>query len=199
MKKNLHIYILALLTSLLLSGCEKDEYDGMFNIDPTPDAVITFPEALAVDGKPLMEQNAFIISQNSIANGQVKVVIEVPSKHQITELSIIGQRYRAPLPDASLTGLLTPQFSTAAAVLRAPASGTAFNRITGVYNVGVNVPVATVGSRVEYSFPLAEMPATLLGTLGDLQVNDVIRFAFKVKLADGSTHVSTEVRVVVKG
>jgi hypothetical protein len=181
-----------LASILLLSGCKKDDYDGLNNIDPVPANAVTFPDA-TVNGFTLMDDNAFIIEQNAVANGKVEVRIKGPSSKQITNLEVKAQRFRGTIvaPNVSPT-------APTSADSRAPS---AFNRtIAPLEKVAV-----TPSSEVVYSVNLSALPPALTkATLGPVAVPtnaqyDVFRFYFIVTYDDGTSMVSNEVRVVVKG
>jgi hypothetical protein len=188
-----NISLLLLAGVLILAGCRSDEYDGLLNIDPVPANAVTFPDA-TVNGFTLMDDNAFIINQNAAANGRVEVRIKGPSNKNITQLVVRGQRFRGAIAAPNIS----PTVPTAAAS-RAPS---AFSRTATAIST-VNV---TPAPEVTYTLNLNSLPATLTGSLGAVQVPadasqpfDVFRFFFTVTYDDGSSVVSNEVRVVVRG
>jgi hypothetical protein len=192
--KKLIIFFLAV--TVTITGCKDDEYDGLFNIDPYPENAVTFPDA-KVDGYIIMDENAFIVQQNSIAAGQVQVRIAGPANKQIVSVETKAQRFRAPVTWPNLS----PTAPTGGN-LRAP--GAAFSR-TVASNLGVTT--FSPASEVTYTVSLTSLPASLTNaTLGPVAAPagatpnyDVFRFYFLVTYSDGSTVVSNEVRVVVTG
>jgi hypothetical protein len=189
------ILFLFAITALLASGCKNDAYDGLQNIDPYPENAVTFPEAVE-NGMILMDDNAFIINQNSVANGQVTVNIKGPGNKQITSVEAKAQRFRGTIAWPNLSPTVPTSTS-----LRAPS---AFNRSV-TSNLG---PVSfNPSEEVSFIINLSALPPGLTnGTLGNVAVPagtnpayDVFRFFFIVTYSDGSSVVSNEVRVIVKG
>ena len=194
MKKLICIYLLAL--SVVLPACKDDEYDGLLNVDPYPANAVTFPGA-TVNGFTLMDDNAFIINQNSLQQGNTLVVkIKGGSNKQIRSVEAKAQRFRAPITWPNVS----PTVNTAAG-MRIP---TTFNR-----TIASNIPVVdfTPANEVDFTINLAALPAALtnatLGAVatpvGETPSFDVFRFFFVVTYTDDTTVVSNEVRVVVKG
>ncbi len=189
-----NISLLLLAGVLVLTGCRSNEYDGLLNIDPVPANAVTFPDA-TVNGFTLMDDNAFIINQNSVANGQVEVRIQGPGTKNITQLAVRAQRFRGTIAAPNLS----PTVPTAAAS-RAPS---AFNRTVPL----LETVTVTPAPAVTYTLNLSSLPAPLTNTgLGAVATPsgadpqyDVFRFFFTVTYDDGSTMVSNEVRVVVRG
>jgi hypothetical protein len=188
-----------LLLSLVLLGCQKDEFDGLSNVDAAPSAAITFPESTGgANGLPILEDNAYIIKQNSIASGSVSVKIRVAGTEPIKSISVAGVRFRGPITAPSHS----PAVPTGAE-FRAPSS--TFNRATAP-NLGTNLAIGP-GTEVTYTIPVNALPALLnkAGTaaapvdLGAVKVGDAFRFFFRVKLANDTEHRAVEVRVVVTG
>ena len=208
--QNLTVKYTALVTlCLTLISCEKDDFDGLLNTDPVPEAAITFPQSAGPNGQALLDEGAFIIYQNAIANGGITVDVRVPEGKQITAISVAAQRFRngaATAPNLSPT--LPTGTSNVDRVKRAPS--TVITRNTAP-NVAVNQAV-TPGSTVTFTIPANAIPDVLSNTtivqpdgtlapgtpLGALQVNDVIRMFFRVTI-DGIEHRAMEVRVVVTG
>ncbi|MCP2042209.1 hypothetical protein [Pontibacter sp. HSC-36F09] len=189
-------YTTLVILCLTLISCEKDEFDGLLNIDPVPEAAITFPQSAGPNGQPLLDEGAFIIYQDAIANGSVSIEIRVPEGKQITSVAATAQRFRN---GAATTPNISPTFTTATtpAGLAARAPDAVITR-----NTAPNLPSQAVGpaSTVTFTIPTNPLPAPLMDAeLSDLQVNDVIRFFFRVTLADGTEHRAMEVRVVVTG
>lgn len=92
---NLTVKYTALVTlCLTLISCEKDEFDGLTNTDPVPEAAITFPQSVGPNNQPLLDENAFLIYQNAIANGNISIEIMVPEGKQITSVVAAAQRFR---------------------------------------------------------------------------------------------------------
>lgn len=208
---NLTVKYTAIVTlCLTLISCEKDDFDGLLNTDPVPEAAITFPQSVGPNGHPLLDENAFLIFQNAISSGNISVEVRVPDGKQITSISVAAQRFRN---GAATPPNLSPTLPTGTTntdrVKRAPA--TVITRNTAP-NVAVNQAV-TPGSTVTFTIPVNAIPDVLSNTtivqpdgtlapgppLGPLQVNDVIRMFFRVTLADGVEHRAMEVRVIVTG
>jgi hypothetical protein len=187
-----------LLLSLVLLSCQNEEFDGLLNVDGPSAVAVTFPQSTGgANGLPLLEDNAYIIQQNSLASGNITVEIAVPEGQQIQSLSVTGQRFRGTVAAPNLSPTI-PAGSTAATStdLRAPAA--LINRNTAP-NLGTNLPV-TPGSKVTYTIPVNNLPAALTkSTLGAVQKGDAFRFFFRVKLADGSEQRAIEARVIVTG
>ncbi|WP_018477136.1 hypothetical protein [Pontibacter roseus] len=182
---------------LTFISCEKDEFDGLLNTDPVPEAAITFPQAMGPNGFALLDENAFIIYQNAISAGSITVEIRVPEGKQITAVSAAAQRFRNGAATAPSISPTLPS-GTSPAALDARAPDAVISRNTAP-NIAVNQAV-TPGSTVTFTIPTNPPPAPLTdAALTDLQVNDVIRLFFRVTLADGSVHRAMEVRVVVTG
>jgi hypothetical protein len=187
------IIALMLVLTAVLTGC-KDEYDGLLNVDPYPANAVTFPDATE-NGFVLMDDNAFIINQNSVANGRVTVQIKGPADKQIVSVEPRAQRFRGTIVWPNIS----PSVPTAAAQ-RAPA---AFSRTM----TSLGVASVTPGSEVTYAIDLGSLPASLtnatLGAVaapsGTTPAYDVFRFYFLVRYSDNSSVLSNEVRVVVKG
>lgn len=208
--QNLTVKYTALVTlCLTLISCEKDEFDGLLNVDPVPEAAITFPQSVGPNGQPLLDESAFIIYQSAIANGGISVDVRVPEGKQITAISVAAQRFRngAATPP-NLNPTLPTGTTNADRVKRAPSAVITRNTAP---NVAVNQAV-TPGSTVTFTIPANAIPDVLSNTtivqpdgtlapgppLGPLQVNDVIRMFFRVTI-DGIEHRAMEVRVIVTG
>jgi hypothetical protein len=195
--KLLSIIFFALL-SVAMVGCSDDEFNGLTTVDPAPANGVTFPDA-TVNNFTLMDDNAFIIQQNSVANGEVLVRIKGPSNKAIVSVEAKAQRFRAAIvwPNVSPT---VPTASTSTA--RVPSG---FTRTSVANNLGVTT--YEPASEVNYTLSLGSFPASLTnGTLGAVRIPpttsptyDVIRFYFIVTYDDGSSIFSNEVRVVVVG
>jgi hypothetical protein len=193
MKRIISIYILGIC--VVLASCKNDEYDGLLNIDPMPENAVVFP-ASEVNGVPLMDDNAFIINQTSLANGNVVVKIKSASNKQIKSIEAKAQRFRGVIawPNVSPT-------VPSAAAQRAPA---AFSRTATTNLTKIEI---TPSSEYDYTIPLAALPASLTNaTLGAVAAPagatpnyDVFRFFFLVTYTDDTTILSNEVRVIVKG
>ncbi|WP_181305840.1 hypothetical protein [Rufibacter sp. XAAS-G3-1] len=177
-----------------LSACENDEYDGLLNPDPAPAAAITFPQAVESNGVARMEDNAYIIKQNSIAAGQISVQLKVPEGRTIQELtSVTGQRFRNGTPTAPN---YSPTVPTTAANLvpNAPIH----------LNTAGNLPTTLTGApgnMVTYTISTANFPAVLTDAqMPTLAVGDVIRLFFRVRV-DNTTQEqrAIEVRVYITG
>ncbi len=198
MKKTILKITLFLVAGVLtLTGCKDDAYDGLQDIDPVPANAVTFPDATQ-NGFTYMDDNAFIIFQNSLAGGQVQVRIQGPASKNITSLQVRAQRFRAAITAPNISPSVPA--GTAGLPLRAPG---AFSRTSAALET-VNV---TPASEVTYTINLNNLPAALTKpTLGpvkaptsDAPQYDVFRFFFLVTYDDGSTAFSNEVRVVVQG
>lgn len=193
---------------LSLASCRKDEFDGLLNVDPVPAAAITFPQSnFGSDGRAVMEDNVFIIRQRSVADGQVSVQLKVPEGQQITAVSAAIQRFRGTMPAVGVSPPIPSLTTVANQGLISPGI-TAITR-----NTAVNyTPTIEPGNLVTVSFPATQLPAVLQKeTLGPLRPvspvtpgqdnsplqGDVIRYFFRVTLADGSVHRAIEARVVV--
>jgi hypothetical protein len=197
MKNNMKPIILFLFALIAMAplGCKDDAYDGLQDIDPYPENAVTFPEATE-NGFTLMDDNAFIINQNSITDGQVTVKIKGPVDKQIASVEAKAQRFRG----AIVWPNISPTVPTAAAS-RAPS---AFSR-TVTSNLGI--VQFTPASEVTYTVAISSLPASLTnGTLGAVSAPaatnpsyDVFRFFFVVTYTDNTSVVSNEVRVIVKG
>jgi hypothetical protein len=196
-KTILQITLLLVAGVLALTGCKDDAYDGLQDIDPVPANAVTFPDATQ-NGFTNMDDNAFIIFQNSVASGRVDVRIKGPDNKNITALEVKAQRFRGAIAAPNISP--TVPGGTAGLPARAPG---AFGRTAATLEK-VNV---TPASEVTYSLNLNSLPAALTKpTLGAVQAPagatpqyDVFRFFFVVTYDDGSTMVSNEVRVVVQG
>lgn len=190
-------YAAAATVCLTLISCEKDDFDGLTNIDPVPAAAISFPQSVGANGVALLDENAFIIFQNAIAAGNISVEVRVPEGKQIASVSVAAQRFRngaAVAPNVSPT--LPTGTTPAALATRAP--NAVITRNTAP-NLAVDQAVGP-GSTITFTIPTNPLPAPLVDAeLTDLQVNDVIRMFFRVTLADGTVHRAMEVRVVVTG
>lgn len=202
-------YTAIVILCLTLAGCEKDEFDGLLNTDPVPEAAITFPQSVGPNNQPLLDENAFLIYQNAVADGNISVEIRVPEGKQITAISVAAQRFRN---GAATAPNLSPTLPTGTLnvdrVKRAPS--VVITRNTAP-NIAVNQAV-TPGSSVTFTIPGSAIPDALSNTtivqpdgtlapgppLGALQVNDVIRMFFRVTI-DGIEHRAMEVRVIVTG
>ncbi|MDO6389690.1 hypothetical protein Q4E40_06100 [Pontibacter sp. BT731] len=195
--QNLTVKYTALVTlCLTLISCEKDEFDGLTNTDPVPEAAITFPQSVGPNNQPLLDENAFLIYQNAIANGNISIEIRVPEGKQITSVVAAAQRFRN---GAATAPNLSPTLPTATtpAGLAARAPDAVITR-----NTAPNLPSQALGpgNVVTFTIPANPLPAPLMDAeLTDLQVNDVIRFFFRVTLSDGTEHRAMEVRVIVTG
>ncbi|PKV66482.1 hypothetical protein [Pontibacter ramchanderi] len=202
-------YTAIAMLCLTLISCEKDDFDGLLNTDPVPEAAITFPQSVGPNGIPLLDESAFIVYQDAIANGNISVDVRVPEGKQITAISVAAQRFRngaATQPNLSPT--LPTGTTNVDRVKRAPS--VVITRNTAP-NVAVNQAV-TPGSTVTFTIPANAIPDVLSNTtivqpdgtlapgppLGPLQVNDVIRMFFRVRI-DGIEHRAMEVRVIVTG
>ncbi|ALI98036.1 hypothetical protein [Rufibacter tibetensis] len=188
------IYLSFLCVALLwLSACENDEYDGLTDPDPIPAAAITFPQAAEANGVARMEDNAYIIKQNSIGAGQISVQLKVPEGRTIQELtSVTGQRYRNGTPTPPN---FSPTVPTAAASL-AP------NSVTR--NTPGNLPTTLTGGPgnvVTYNISTANLPAVLSDAqLPTLAVGDVIRLFFRARVDNSQQEQrAIEVRVYITG
>ncbi len=196
-KTILQISLFLVAGVLALTGCKDDAYDGLQDIDPVPANAVTFPDATQ-DGFTYMDDNAFIIFQNSVASGRVDVRIKGPANKNITTLEVKAQRFRAGIAAPNIS----PSVPAGTAGLPSRAPG-AFGRTAAALEK-VNV---TPAPEVTYSLNLNSLPAALTKpTLGAVQAPggatpqyDVFRFFFVVTYDDGSTMVSNEVRVVVQG
>jgi len=188
MKTTKYFSFLAIAATLSLFSCKSDEFDGIQNVDPIPEYAITFPDADDGTGHAYIEDLSYIVFQNSIATGSVIVNVKVPDNKSIASVSISGQRYRG--------ALIAPNKVPTAGALRLPAP--AFNRASP-YNLGTDVTGS--GSTFAFTMDVANLPAVLRNatTLNAVAVNDTFRFFFLVKFTDGSSALSTEARVVVKG
>ncbi|MEJ8802943.1 hypothetical protein [Pontibacter sp. H249] len=186
-----------LLISFVASSCQDDEFDGLLNVDPVPEAAVTFPQSVGANGFPQLDENAFIIFQNSVSTGTISVDVQVPQGKQITAVSVAAQRFRNGAATAPNISPTLPTGTTQAAVdARAP--NAVINRNTAP-NIAVDQPIGP-GQTVTFTIPAADLPAAITDdALGPLQVNDVIRMFFRVTLSDGSVHRAMEVRVVVTG
>ncbi|GGK66617.1 hypothetical protein ACD591_02700 [Rufibacter glacialis] len=176
------------------SACEKDEYDGLTDPDPIPAAAITFPQSVEANGVARMEDNAYIIKQNSIAAGQISVQIKVPEGRTIQELtSVTGQRFRSPAPTA-------PNYSPTVASTAANLAPNA--PITR--NTAGNLPTTLTGApgnMVTYTLSLANLPAVLSDAqMPTVAVGDVIRLFFRVRVDNTQQEQRPlEVRVYITG
>ena len=198
MKKTIAKITCFLLAGVLaLTGCKDDAYDGLQDIDPVPANAVTFPDATQ-NGFTYMDDNAFIIFQNSVANGQVEVRMKGPANKNITGLEVKAQRFRGSIASPNISP--TVPAGTAGLPVRAPGP---FGRTAAP----LEKVVVTPASEVTYTIDLNNLPAALTKpTLGPVQAPtgqtpqyDVFRFFFVVTYDDGSSMVSNEVRVVVQG
>jgi hypothetical protein len=188
------LFLIAILFTSVLTACKDDEFDGLFNVDPMPANAVTFPDAQS-GNIVLMDDNAFIINQNSVASGQIQVRLKGPSSKQIVSVEPRAQRFRGSIiwPNVS------PTVPTAAAQ-RAPAT---FNRSMA----SLGETSISAASEVTYSLDLSNLPASLMSAtltevtapVGENPVYEVFRFFFLVKYNDGSSILTNEVRVIVKG
>ncbi|WP_210463869.1 hypothetical protein [Rufibacter roseolus] len=190
---------LSLLSIVLVafSACENDEYDGLLNTDPLPSAAITFPQAVEANGEARIEDNAYIIKQNSIAQGQISVQIKVPEGRTIQELTrVTGQRFRNGTPVAPNYSPALPTGSTAAANM-APNSAISRNTAGNLPNTITGGP----GNTVTYTISTTDLPAVLADAeMPTIAVGDVIRLFFRV-MVDNSPQEqrAIEVRVYITG
>ncbi|WP_299825066.1 hypothetical protein [uncultured Pontibacter sp.] len=186
-----------LFVAFAASSCEDDEFDGLLNVDPVPEAAVTFPQSVGANGFAQLDEGAFIIFQNAISTGAISVDVQVPEGKEITAVSVAAQRFRngaATSPNISPTLPTT----TTQAGLNARAPNAVINRNTAP-NIAVNQPIGP-GRTVTFTIPAGDLPAAITDeALGPLQVNDVIRMFFRVTLADGTVQRAMEVRVVVTG
>lgn len=187
---NLARFAALLVLPLLMLGCKDDDFDGLQDIDPVPAAAITFPQSVQSNGVPLLEDNAYIIQQNSLQQGSITVQLSVPQGREISAVSVAAQRFRGTIP----AGSVSPSIPSSA-TLRAPAAN--ISRSTPP-NLGTDIPVGP-GNTVTFEIPLPLPEVLTNATLGELQAGDVIRFFFTVTLTDGSTHRAVEARVFVTG
>lgn len=186
-----------LLISFATFSCKDDEFDGLLNVDPVPEAAITFPQSVGTNGFAQLDEGAFIIFQNSISSGNISVDVQVPQGKQITAVSVAAQRFRSGAATAPNISPTLPTGTTQAA-LDARAPNAVINRNTAP-NIAVNQAIGP-GQTVTFTIPAGSLPAAITDdALGPLQVNDVIRMFFRVTLADGTEHRAMEVRVVVTG
>jgi|GEM_PF-2986616 len=198
MKKTILKITLFLVAGVLtLTGCKDDAYDGLQDIDPVPANAVTFPDATQ-NGFTYMDDNAFIIFQNSVAGGQVAVRIKGPANKNITALEVRAQRFRGAIAAPNIS----PSVPGGTAGLPSRAPGGFSRTSTPLEQVSV-----TPAPEVTYTINLNNLPAALTKpTLGNVQAPaadapqyDVFRFFFLVTYDDGSTAFSNEVRVVVQG
>ncbi|RNI31089.1 hypothetical protein [Rufibacter latericius] len=190
---------LSLLSIMLLafSACENDEYDGLVNPDPIPSAAITFPQSVESNGVARLEDNAYIIKQNSIAQGQISVQIKVPEGRTIQELTrVTGQRFRSPAPVAPNYSPTLPSGATAAANL-APNSPISRNTAGNLPTTITGAP----GNMVTYNISTTDVPAVLADAeMPTMAVGDVIRLFFRVKVDNTEQEQrAIEVRVYITG
>jgi hypothetical protein len=188
------MFMMAMLT-MVMAGCQNDEYDGLFNVDKEPETGVTFPDAKQGE-ITLMDDNAFIIKQNSVASGTIDVRIQNTFGKEIISVEPRAQRFRGTIAWPNLS----PTVPTAAAQ-RAPST---FNRTIATLGKTEYSPA----SEVTYTLNVASLPVSLTnGTLTTVNAPattgtptyEVFRFFFLVTYSDGTSVLSNEVRVVVVG
>lgn len=188
------IFLAITLLSMVLVSCKEEEYDGLFNVDEEPETGVVFPDS-EVNGIPVMDDNAFIIKQNSVANGKVDVRIKNKFGKQIVSIEPRAQRFRGTVAWPNLSPSV-PSSSTQ----RAPAT---FNRTI----TSLGVTQVSPASEVTYSLDIAALPALLRNAAltavtpptGTTPAYEVFRFFLLVTYSDGTSVISNEVRVVVTG
>ncbi len=191
--KKLYVSLLS-MALVAFSACENDDYDGLTDPDPIPAAAITFPQSVESNGVARMEDNAYIIKQNSIAAGEVTVQIKVPEGRTIQGLTrVTGQRYRAAAP---VPPNYSPAPPTAAASL---APNTTITR-----NTAGNLPTTLTGApgnMVTYTISTTDPPAVLTDAeMPTFAVGDVVRLFFRVQVDNSDQEQrAIEVRVYITG
>jgi hypothetical protein len=192
---------------LFLTACKNNKYDGLQNIDPVPEGAITFPDAIGANGAPQLDDNAFIINQNSVANGNIVLRIQVPQGKQIDSISVIGQRFRG----SQIVPNISP--TVPGATSRAPSGfgrTSSFNlpkiasekSNTATYTIpAASLPAAlsSAGLGTSLKPPTAALPAVPPSTPATPPFFDVVRFYVLLKFTDGTQALSAEVRIVVRG
>ncbi|KAA3439256.1 hypothetical protein [Rufibacter hautae] len=192
------IYLSLLSVALLwLSACENDEYDGLTDPDPIPSAAITFPQSVESNGVARIEDNAYIIKQNSIAAGQISVQIKVPEGRTIQELTrVTGQRFKNGTPVAPNFSPALPSGATAAAN-QVPNAAISRNSAGNLPNTITGAP----GNMVTYTISTTDFPAVLTDAeMPTVAVGDVIRLFFRVRVDNTEQEQrAIEVRVYITG